>query len=157
MKKSLKILILVFAAAGAWGLSQNVTRGAEITESTVISVDTLYNACGHKTSEELRPPKEMVGKSAEEAAKSMGCKAEFNNSGTVLFLKKSETFCPAHYLVKLEDDGTISVFSLQSGEKTDTYPALPTQFSEKDSKLLREGIRADSPAELSAIIEDYTS
>lgn len=61
------------------------------------------------------------------------------------------------YTVSLGENGTITVVNSSTGKKTASYPVIISQFSESDIKLLKKGITVNSDAELSAVIEDYTS
>lgn len=160
MKSSLKILILATAAVSAWYLSAFAAEGfsgEKIAAGTKITEITEYKQCGHTEKTEYSAAKSLAGMSPGKAAEKLGCKLKSFKNKSLTIAKTVDGLCEAHSTVRLDDNNTITVYSAKDGSKKASYAVSPSQFSESDLERLKAGITVNSAAELSAVIEDYTS
>lgn len=160
MKKTTKAMIIAVTAITAWLLSVSAApdkRAADkITSDTFIHKTTVFLTCGHTETTDFPAPYECIDKSAKDAAYILGGTADsFKNN--ILSVKANEdSYCSRHFRLFL-DGSTIKVEVLKTGKICAKYPVAPSQFSENDLKSLKDGIIADSEAQLSALTEDFTS
>lgn len=160
MKASLKILILAVAGVSAWYLSVFAAEGfsgEKITEGTEITEITEYKQCGHTEKTEYSAAKSLAGLNPGKAAEKLGCKFKSYENKSLTITKTVDGLCAEHSTVKLDDGNTITVYSAKDGSKKASYAVSPSQFSKSDLERLKDGITVNSAAELSAVIEDYTS
>ena len=160
VKTYLKALIFAAAAAFAWYLSVFASEGianSKVTDATMVTETVRYSDCTHIETKTTPADKSIVGLSAEDAARQLGYDLESFDKGKLRVTKTVPGFCDRHYIVRLEKDNIITVRIAKSGKEKLSYEVSEAQFSENDLKRLKKGIFANSEAELSSIIEDYTS
>lgn len=160
MKTYLKALIFAAAAVCAWYLSAFASDGIannKVTDTTMVTETVKYSDCTHMETKTIPADKSIIGLSAEGAANKLGCDLESFDKNKLRVTKTLPGVCDRHYIVRLEKDNIITVRIAKSGKEKLSYEVSEAQFSENDLKRLRKGIIANSEAELSSIIEDYTS
>ena len=155
MKKFLIALSVIVIFGGIWYYS-DVAAEPKTNNSTKVYEKTVFEKCNHSTDKEYGIPESAVGISGKQAAKVMEC--EYNDfKNNCLSVKKINSgYCGKHFRIFL-DGNTIKAVSLQSGEIVSKHPTAPSQFSDRDTELLKSGIIVDSRQELASVMEDFTS
>ena len=136
--KTFKILLLTIN-----GIAAAVMLAAAITLFSVLSENTSPTPAGESVPEQT----ESVGNNQNYSTPNNSLSQGNEETPVIAPVEKS-------YIVK-EYNGRIAVF-LEDEE--DPYMELDTRVSEltaEDARLLRQGIRAQNPAELLSILEDY--
>ncbi len=158
MKKAVKVMIIASAAVSAWYLSVAASGMGEkkLGKGYTVSETTIYQKCGHEENAEYPLPEAFSGLTPKDASLRLGGQLEGLENQKLNITKSDPSFCRHHYDVTLEDN-TIKAVIRRSGNVKALYAVSPSQFPKGDIEKLTAGIKAESDAELSQIIEAYTS
>ena len=157
MNRIFKATILTGTCVLAWYLSVAAANlPAKVSKDATVCETVVFSDCGHQEKTEYPIPRQSAGLSPSEAAESLGANLIDYKNNTLTIQKEDSSCCLNHYRLIL-DGSTIKAEIIRTGEIKNEYPTAPAQFSENDLKLLKKGITADSEAELSSLIEDFTS
>ncbi len=150
------ILITAAAAAAVYFTVAASEKGTAKTEAkTTVSETTVFSKCDHSRVLCYPLPENCTGLAPDEAAQKLHGRLINFEDGILAIEKTDPSLCEHHYRLYL-DGNTIKAENLRTGSQKAEFPTAPSQFSQKDLELLKKGITADSDAELSSLIEDYT-
>jgi hypothetical protein len=132
--------------------------GSIIQADTGIFWVTRYTLCGHEKVRESAPDPAMVGKTYAEFAANYPNYTMDTSNGVVRMIRSYRQYCPEHYVIKSDDDGSIYVYRNVEGydkltvvmKMAFTVDAVPADYR----PLLREGMAFGSVEEIEGLIED---
>lgn len=142
--------------------NQIVVKTVALDEKTSpnakVTFEIYYNRCGHNVIEKRLIDPEDVNKTQNEIEKKYAdWKIKTFSENEIYFYKEVNSMCDEHYLIK-SNNGFIEIYSINDNGKQELKKKtdISTQYlPEEDVKLLQQGIKANSSAELEQIISDY--
>jgi hypothetical protein len=137
--------------------SANAPAGI-ITADTDIFWVSRYLKCGHEKVREEAPDETMIGKTYAQFAQNYpNYKLDVEN-GVVRMVVEYDQYCPDHYIIKADDNGSIFVYRNMEGmDKLSAVMKMnfTTDDVPKDYRpLLKDGMVFDSVEEIEGLIED---
>ena len=127
-------------------------------KNTKVTIKTSYNGCGHSETRTDPVPSPLSGKPVDTVAASYtGCIFDRFENDTIFLVCISQNKCDHHYILKAENNTLQVVYQNDPSRIRDEYEFSPSHLPKEELQKLNDGIKADSDAQLSRLIEDYTS
>ena len=130
----------------------------KISPNCFITMKKTYNKCGHRTSEYIAIPKELVNKTKEDLEeKYAGWTIDKFSDTQIVISKKEEGECGEHYIVK-DKEGKVVIYKLLEDGTENEYEVtdISTEYITDTDKInMKNGINVNGKQELNQLIEDF--
>lgn len=159
-------LLAVFLSAGIltayflWNKSESTdvikpANSPVLEKNATMELTTLYS-CGHTDTKLLPIPKELQGKSLEEARLLYPEWSFLNFSKSFMVAEQKEaTECNNHFLLRLQDNKIIVTASKDQTKLVTQQEINPAILTNEDKEILSKGIFISSEYELLEILESF--
>ncbi len=121
----------------------------------IMTFETTYNLCGHKTVYSASADKHYKTKNEAEADYP-DFETDTFAEDKITLSKSEEKYCNSHFYAILNEN-MIYIYSRYSGKAEYGFPKVSSRLTEEEISALEKGIDFDSKESMLSFVEDYTS
>lgn len=155
---ALAIGIALFLIWLGFGQTINVLKPQKLTtiqENAILELTTSY-ACGHSKTERFQLPRQLIGKTAEEA-KEIYSEWDFSKiTDSMITAQQTQAYeCENHFMLVLNQNKITVTNSRDHSKIISELEINPNILTQEDKSILEAGIFINSEYELLEILESF--